>query len=391
MRGHIRARRGPKGTTYQLTVYAGLDSSGRERRVYETVRGSRRDADRRLAQLIAEIDAGQRGHTRNARFKDLVEAWWEASTYQLTPNTRIGYRGILNRYLLPTFGNRRIDKIKPADIERWYGQLIRGSASDGRRPLSPVTIRKIHNLASAILAAGVRWGWLPSNPIGQTRPPRGTTANFEPPEPETVSRALAVAAEVNPELHVFLRLSVALGTRRSETAGLRWSDLDFDAREVHVQRALTPDDGHPGVVIEKATKTHAAARLSVDDVTMSTLRQFRATAIERALACGVALSMNAYVFSPSPDGQVPWNPDHFSKAWERFRPHVGMTDVRLHDFRHFHGTELAAAGVPMMVVRDRLRHSNLRTTSIYAHSRKAVDRQAADAIQRVLEGGGGKT
>ena len=69
---------------------------------------------------------------------------------------------------------------------------------------------------------------------------------------------------------------------------------------------------------------------------------------------------------------------------ERLRKRIGLTHLRLHDFRHFHGTELASAGVPMTVVRDRLRHSNLRTTSMYAHGRRALDRAAADAIGATL-------
>jgi hypothetical protein len=243
MRGHIRARRGPRGTAYQLTVYAGLDASGRERQIFETVRGSRREAERRLAQLIAEVDSGRTGHTRNARFGELAQAWWDTSTYHLAPNTRIGYRGMLDRYVLPMLEQRRLDKIKPADLERWYGQLLRGDISKTSRPLSTGTIRKVHNLVSAIFASGVRWGWLPSNPVDRVRPPRAFVAAFEPPEPDAVAHALSVAAATDAELHLFLCLSAGLGTRRSETAALRWSDLDLEAGEIHVWRALTLDAG----------------------------------------------------------------------------------------------------------------------------------------------------
>ena len=80
------------------------------------------------------------------------------------------------------------------------------------------------------------------------------------------------------------------------------------------------------------------------------------------------------MFSQDVAGAVPWHPDHFGHQWARLRKKIGLEHVRLHDFRHFHGTELAAAGVPMTVVRDRLRHSDIRTTSIYADGRRASDR-----------------
>ncbi len=107
MRGNIRVRRGPRGTSYQLVVYADRDEQGRDRYVRETVRGSRRDAERRLAKLVADVDAGRRGPTKTMHLGELVEAWWEAATGHLSPTTRTGYRGMLTRYVLPTFGNRR--------------------------------------------------------------------------------------------------------------------------------------------------------------------------------------------------------------------------------------------------------------------------------------------
>ncbi len=242
----------------------------------------------------------------------------------------------------------------------------------GDSGLSPCTVRKIHVLLSGILKAAVRWGWLPVHPLAHVKAPQATLKAMSAPEPEDVARALEAAQDVDEELHVFLRLSAALGTRRGETAALRWCDVDLEHGDVHVHRALTPLEEDPKQVIEKGTKTHANARLAIDEETVAILKAYRAQCAELALAFGVGLDADAYVFSPEPGGAQPWHPDHFGKQWERLRKKIGLTHVRLHDFRHFHGTELASAGVPMTVVRDRLRHSNLRTTSMYAHGRRAL-------------------
>lgn len=379
MRGHIRVRKGSRGTTYQLVVFVGVDADGKRRYLRETVAGSRREAEKRLAQLIAAVDAGQAGATSRARLSELVDAWWEACTSHLSPHTRIGYRGTLRRYVLPAFGSRRIDKIKPLELERWYAKLIAGPP-----PLSPLTVRKIHTLLSGILSTAVRWGWLSMSPLARVRAPRAVLKAMRAPEPEEIALALQAAQEFDEELHVFLRLSAALGTRRGETAALHWCDIDLDAGDVHVHRGLAPVESDPKQVLEKGTKTHANARLAIDEETVEILKTFRVRAIENALACGVAFDDDSYVFSPDPAGPVPWHPDHFGKQWERLRKKLGLDHIRLHDWRHFHGTELASAGVPMTVVRDRLRHSNIRTTSIYAHGRRALDRDAANAIGKAL-------
>jgi len=60
--------------------------------------------------------------------------------------------------------------------------------------------------------------------------------------------------------------------------------------------------------------------------------------------------------------------------------------VRLHDLRHFHGTMLVGAGVPLASVRDRLGHSSLTVTNIYVDGRPEWDRKSADIIGAVLDG-----
>lgn len=135
MRGHIRVRSGPTGTAYELRVFAGTDETGKKRYVVETLRGSRRDAEKRLAQLVAGVDTGRVTTEHRARLHELVDEWWATSTGHLSPHTRIGYRGMLDRYILPEFGKRWIHKLAPLEIERWYAKLMAGPP-----PLSPLTM-----------------------------------------------------------------------------------------------------------------------------------------------------------------------------------------------------------------------------------------------------------
>jgi hypothetical protein len=59
MRGSIRKR----GSSWQLAVYVGYER-GRSRYRYETVTGTRREAERRLTQLMADVDSGRLGPSR---------------------------------------------------------------------------------------------------------------------------------------------------------------------------------------------------------------------------------------------------------------------------------------------------------------------------------------
>ena len=59
--------------------------------------------------------------------------------------------------------------------------------------------------------------------------------------------------------------------------------------------------------------------------------------------------------------------------------------MRLHDCRHWHATQLVAAGVDLNTVADRLGHATAAfTLSVYGHSDAARDEAAAAAVESAL-------
>jgi integrase len=245
MRGSIRKR----GSSWQLAVYVGYER-GRSRYRYETVTGSRRDAERRLTQLMADVESGRLGPSRAGTLEDLASAWWDARADQLSPTTRREYRRLLDRRILPVLGSKRVDRIKPADIERYYASLRKGEAPGGGK-LSAASIRAIHGILRSMFKAAVRWGYVTTNPLREIDPPRRATTGLAPPLPEEVTRLLAHADGTDPELGAYLRLAAASGARRGELGALRWSDLDLDEGEVVIARAIVLDGS--GSLVEKDT------------------------------------------------------------------------------------------------------------------------------------------
>jgi site-specific recombinase XerD len=65
---------------------------------------------------------------------------------------------------------------------------------------------------------------------------------------------------------------------------------------------------------------------------------------------------------------------------------VGLpSTTRFHDLRHSCATLLLAQGVPLIVVRDMLGHSQISTTAdIYGHVLPESQRHAADTLDRLL-------
>ena len=203
---------------------------------------------------------------------------------------------------------------------------------------------------------------------------------------------IAAAEARDVDLGLFARMAVALGARRGELAGLRWSAIDFDQGTARLDTAIVSgDEGQTGRrtgarLVEKDTKTHAARVVALDHGTARALPEMRRRHVEAALACGVPYPADAYVWRENVEGTRPVRPDRFSYAWRKIDAAADDgAHVRLHDLRHFHGTMLVGAGIPLPSVRDRLGHSSLTVTNIYVDDRPEWDRKSADIMGDVLD------
>ena len=386
----IRERKGSDGTvSFQLVVYAGRDGHGRDQYVRRTLTGvSRREAAQAHAELMIDVRHGRTGPARSLTVSELAQQWWEAGARDLSPSTRIGYHYWLESRVLPEFGKKRISAVTTADVERWYGRL-----RDGDRPLGIRSIRGCRTVLSAMFSAAVRWGYLPSSPVERARLPKAPKWTPHAPEPALVAKRIALAEARDPDFGLFARMAVALGARRGELSGLRWSAVDLDEATVRIDTSVVSADENGtgrrtgGRLATKDTKTHAARTVALDQGTIRALREMRRRHIEAALACGVPYPADAFLWRADPGGTTPTPPDRFTYAWSKIDEAVDDgAHVRLHDLRHYHGTMLVGAGVPLPSVRDRLGHSSLTVTNIYVDGRPEWDRKSAEIIGTVLDG-----
>ncbi len=113
--------------SWQLRVYAGIDpATGRRRYRTATVRGNRADAERGLANLIAEVRAnGAIGAT--STLSELLEAWFAIAAVSWAPTT----------VRQNAFRARPLPAPAPRRTTRWGDR-----ATDDRRVRDPAPVRQ---------------------------------------------------------------------------------------------------------------------------------------------------------------------------------------------------------------------------------------------------------
>ena len=373
MRGTLREKR---PGYWELRIRVGRDPlTGQQRQVSRAVRGSRREAEKALAAFYAEVDAPAAPASKGT-VGELLEAWLDHVTDELSPKTVHEYRRLIQVRIRPGLGERPVKRLDASEVDQFYRALQRKAG------LAPGSVRHIHAILSKAFAQAVRWGWLNESPISRTSPPAVRRSTVRPPDPDDVVRLLEAAASYDPDLGMLLLVGAVTGARRGELCALRWADLDLVTGSVLIHRALFDVGGRLG---EKDTKTHAARRLRLDAATVEALTVYRAATEERAAALGTALTPDAFAFSHTADGSMPIRPDKVTGSFRRMADRLDLTHVRLHDLRHFAATRMLAAGVPVRTVSGRLGHADASTTlGVYAHFVDASDQDAAAVMGRLV-------
>jgi integrase len=101
-------------------VYLGRDTrTGKQRYLTRTVHGTKREAESVCASLVAEAARGEHGETSPGTLSELIVRWLEHIEPNVSPSTMSAYGVYLRRWILPGLGPKRIDRLRPVDIDRY--------------------------------------------------------------------------------------------------------------------------------------------------------------------------------------------------------------------------------------------------------------------------------
>ena len=372
MKGSIRQR----GTgSFELRVYVGTDpDTGRRRWVTRTVRGTRAEAQRQLAELSAHANIAPAVGARTT-VGELLDQWFARGSTRWSPTTVRNLSSIIDRHLKPGLGGILVGDLTTAMVDEFYEQL-RVSGRFGGKPLAVGTVRRVHSTLHAALAQAERWSWVFENVAERASPPKGVQAEMRPPTPAEVARLLESVAESDPALHLYLTLAAMTGARRGQLLALRWVDVDLVVGALSIQRAVVEGPDGPVLV---PTKTRRSYRVALDEASVALLRAH----YERV---GSSDNEDRFIFAADPDAARPWMPNFVTKRFIDARRAAGLDHFRLHDLRHFMATEMLDAGVPVPIVAARLAHARASTTlNVYAHAVPGGDRRAAEMLWQRVE------
>ena len=206
MRGSLKKRyKGSWSIVLDLGYQVDTETGLRKRRQkWITVRGTKRDAERRLAELIHRADTGTFIEPSKVTVGEWLDIWLEKAIRPPRRTLRAyeTYRSAINRHLKPQLGAIRLQDLRALDVERFH-------ADPG---LAPATGAKHHAILSTALKAAVRADLLQRNVA--------TLAVNKPRVSEGHADVLDNVWEAH-EARRFLETAKAAGQRHAEVRTVR--------------------------------------------------------------------------------------------------------------------------------------------------------------------------
>lgn len=374
--GSIRERNGRYQATYSYTAV-----DGRQRR-RSSMFDTRTEARKWLTARTADVD---QGHTTDAGSITLAEYLtdWLGSLgmTQLEAGTVSWYRSAVTKHIVPAIGSVKLARLTPTQVEAFLADKAASGRLDGQGGLGPASVRRLQVTLTKALGAAVRKGLIPVNPCTLAdkakMPPKDVTESVWSPEHVAAFLRHTTGDRAYPVWH----LAAWTGLRRSELAGLTWTDLDLDAGVLSVKRARTQVDGRP---VTKAPKTASSRRtVDLDAHTVAVLRAWRKTQLEERMRAASAWADEEWVFT-NEIGE-PLRPDTITRQFVNRAKALGLPPTDIKGLRHAHATALLAAGVHPKVVQERLGHSSITVTmDIYSSVLPGMQREAVERLAAMM-------
>jgi integrase len=367
MRGSV-TRRGANSWRLKFDVGAGPD--GKRVTKYCTVRGLRRDAEKRLAELLNAHHAGTYVDTTKITVAEFAEQWLTDSASRLAQRTLERYRQLLRCQIVPYLGGVRLQALRPIGVAHWHGVLL-AKGGKGGKPLGARTVGHCHRLLHVVLERAVALELVARNAAGAVRLPTVQQEEIEILQEVDVGRVQAALAKAPAPLPTIVVLALGTGCRRGELLGLGWDHVDLDAGIIHIRRSL--GQAQDGKTYLKAPKTAAGSRtIRLPARAVEALRAHYKAQLELRMKMGLG-GRPDFVFADL-DGNA-MSPNGLSRAWGKFVRRHGLPRVSFHALRHTSVSMLINAGLDPVSISKRIGHSNPSITlRIYSHLFRPDDR-----------------
>lgn len=365
-----------KSGLYRTKIKIGVDAEGRD--IVKWISAKTRRELEEEKQRVRQYYINGADRPADRLFGEYAIEWYRLRKSPfISPSHQNSYRSMLNRHVLPEFGDRNLRAIRAADLQRFINSFAGASATQIAMAL--IVLRGVFGAACSDRI-------LDSDPALQLRKPAHT--------PPREKRALSPVERANIEQTIaahphgeYLAVLYYTGMRPGEARGLQWGDIDWEANMIHVQRDLDFATGKYGslktraadrfVPLIPALREYLYSRRSIADAPVVSSGNGKPITSTAAAQLWTTLMLASSMAEKIPEGET-----HYSKQDIRAQYRAIITP---HCLRHNFITMCWDMGMDVQLVAKIVGHSDVKVTmAIYTHLDKTHVAAAADQLSAMF-------
>lgn len=391
------------GKAWTFWVDIGPDpKSGKRRQVSKGGFKTLKDAKDAATALIADVQKGTFIKESDILFKDFAKQWLQMYIERTAPKLgtiRLRKYGI--KKLLPYLAHLKLKNVTE--------DIYQGALNDLKaKPLSKSTMEGIHATGKMIFDMAVRKKLIREDPTMNTyikKDPKNVIKSHEENTDEKFLWKKTLPKyfekkELKTFLHatekyglfmddVFFTLLAYTGIRVGELVALKWNDIDFDKRTVLINKTYYNELNNTVEYMLVPPKTEKSNRkITIGRTVIEKLKKYKVQQEKIIGHLGESYNDKGFIFTNVQ--RYPGYPILTKLVKNRMTRLLKKANLNLkltpHSLRHTHTSLLAAAGVKLEDIKERLGHfDDEMVRKIYLHITDPVKVETSDTFEDFME------